>query len=160
MIIVYIDAANLHKESKSLGFKINYKNFIVWLRQKYKADKIYLFIGFIPKYKSLYKNLEGFGYILIFKETFEGVNGNVKGNCDAELVLKVCNDFYEKDINYFILVTGDGDFKCLVDFLIENNSRVLLIAPNYKKFSALLKKSKSEVLDLNDYYHKFSKLLK
>jgi len=154
---IYIDGANLHKGSKELGFDIDYKKFIGWLKQKYNTNKVYLFLGLIPKNAKLYERLQEFGYILIFKQTISNSKGEVKGNCDAELVLKVCNDFYEKEIKDFILITGDGDFGCLVNFLIESNSKTLILSPNKKKCSILLKRTKSKITDLNDHYHKFTK---
>jgi len=49
----------------------------------------------------------------------------VKGNCDAELVLKTTSDFYTKSFERCLLVTGDGDFGCLVEFLRDNSSFVI-----------------------------------
>lgn len=63
----YIDGANLDRGSKALDSKIDYKKMYGWLRQKYKLDKIYLFIGLIPKYTKLYEYLQECGYILIFQ---------------------------------------------------------------------------------------------
>ena len=38
------------------------------------------------------------GYVLVYKEiTYDG-SGKVKGNCDAELVLKAVIDFKEKEV--------------------------------------------------------------
>ena len=42
---------------------------------------------------------------------------------------------YEKAI----IVTGDGDFYCLIKYLIEKEKLRVLIIPNRLKFSALLK---------------------
>lgn len=155
---IFIDGANLHKSSKDLGFGIDYRKFYRWLRQKYGANNIYLFLGFIQNQKKNYKKLEEYGYLLIFKETVNYLDGKIKGNCDAELVLKVCNDFYENNLRNFILITSDGDFACLIDFLINKNSKVLILSPNKKKCSFLLKKTKAVITDLVDHYHKFSNL--
>ena len=48
---VYIDGANLHKGINELGWKLDYARFRVWLKDKYSADTVYLFIGLIPKNK-------------------------------------------------------------------------------------------------------------
>ena len=153
---VYIDGANLHKGSIELGFEIDYKKFSGWLRQKYGAGKICLFIGLIPKYAKLYEHLQECGYILIFKETTTNAKGETKGNCDAELVLKVVSDYYEKAFDSSVIVSGDGDFGCLVDFLNNKKSIKALIAPNGTKCSILLKRIQVPILPLNDHYHKFS----
>jgi len=70
-------------------------------------------------------------------------------------VLKVVSDFYEKIFDSFIIVTGDGDFRCLVDFLIDHKVSVRIIAPNKQKCSILLKRTQAPILNLADHYHKF-----
>ncbi|TSC92939.1 MAG: Uncharacterized protein CEN89_381, partial [Candidatus Berkelbacteria bacterium Licking1014_7] len=54
----YIDAANLHNGVRELGWKLDYKRFRVWLREKYSVQTAYIFIGLIPKYKDIYKSLQ------------------------------------------------------------------------------------------------------
>lgn len=155
-VSVYIDGANLHKGSTELGHPIDYKKFRGWLRQKFNASKVYLFLGLIPKHTKLYQYLQECGYILIFKETTTNVDGHVKGNCDAELVLKVVTDYFEHAFNACVIVTGDGDFRCLVDFLLDRRFPVHLIVPNKNKCSILLKRTNVPILNLVDHYHKFS----
>lgn len=93
MTNIYIDASNLHLSSKELGFEINYKKFIGWLRQKYKPTYIYLFIGFVPNNKNTYKKLSRLGYNLILKDAVIVGSKKIKGNCDTEIVLQMCLDF-------------------------------------------------------------------
>ncbi|MFT5179637.1 MAG: uncharacterized LabA/DUF88 family protein [Candidatus Paceibacteria bacterium] len=154
---IYIDGANLYESSKRLGFNINYKKFIGWLRQKYTPNNIYIFIGYIPKHNILYKNLKSYGHTLIFKETIKDKGGKIKGNCDSELVLQLCIDFYENNFIDFVLISGDGDFSCLVKFLIEKHSRIKILTPNENKCSVLLKRATSNILNLVNHYHKFVK---
>ncbi len=159
-INIYIDGNNLYRSAKELNYEIDYKKFRGWLRQKYNPTNVYLFIGLVPSRTSFYRYLQECGYILIFKQTVS-VGGIVKGNCDAELVLKTTSDFYTKSFDKCILVTGDGDFGCLVEFLRENNAISLVIAPDNKKCSILVKNKNIEISFLNEHYHKFStKILK
>ena len=145
--IAYIDGANLHKALDELGWKLDYGRFRRWLQDKYDIQYAYLFIGLIPKNKDLYTKLQEQGYTLVYKEvTYDG-KGKVKGNCDSELVLKVAVDFYEKRLHRAILISGDGDYACLVDFLKRKNSfpqviRVHSFSENstYRSFIWLLKK--------------------
>jgi len=83
----YIDGANLDKAIKELGWALDYKRFRVWLSEKYKVKKAYIFIGLISKYKNLYTYLQESGFTLIFKEVIYDGTGKPKGNCDANLVL-------------------------------------------------------------------------
>ena len=155
-INIYIDGNNLYLGAKELDFEIDYKKFRGWLRQKYNPHNIYLFIGLVPERVKFYEYLQECGFILIFKQTVS-VEGRVKGNCDAELVLKTVSDFYTKAFNSCILITGDGDFGCLVKFLEENQALNCVIAPDENKCSILLKNKNIEITFLNDHYHKFSK---
>lgn len=157
-INIYIDGNNLYRAAKELGFDLDYKKFCGWLRQKYNATSIFLFIGLVPSRVSFYEHLQECGFILVFKQTVS-VGGVIKGNCDAELVLKVTSDFYIKAYDRCVLVTGDGDFGCLVEFLIQNSAFGTLIAPNEKKCSFLLRNKNTEITFLNEHYHKFSRKL-
>jgi uncharacterized LabA/DUF88 family protein len=155
-INIYIDGNNLYRGAKELNFDIDYKKLRGWLRQKYNANVIYLFIGLVTDRLKFYEHLQECGYILIFKQTVS-VGGSIKGNCDAELVLKVTSDFYTKAFDKCVIVSGDGDFGCLVEFLRNNSVLERIIAPDKNKCSILLKNKNTEITFLNDEYHKFSK---
>ena len=157
-INIYIDGNNLYRGAKALGFEIDYKKFRGWLRQKYNPQNIYLFIGLVPDRTKFYEHLQECGFILIFKQTVS-VGGVIKGNCDAELVLKTVSDFYTKSFDTCILITGDGDFGCLAEFLKENNAIRCIVSPDKKKCSFLLRNKKVETVFLNDLYHKFSTII-
>jgi uncharacterized LabA/DUF88 family protein len=65
-------------------------------------------------------------------------DGKIKGNIDAELVLNSMIEY--KNYDKAIIVTGDGDFYCLIKYLEENNKLKRLLIPNAEKYSKLLKK--------------------
>lgn len=157
-INIYIDGNNLYRSAKELGYEIDYKKFRGWVSQKYNYNNIYLFIGFIPTKESFYNYLKDCGFILIFKQTAL-VSSSVKGNCDAEMVLKIVSDFYTKKYDSCILITGDEDFGCLVEFLKENKIFHSLIAPDKMKCSFQLKNKYVKITFLNGHYHKFSTLI-
>ncbi len=135
----YIDGANLHKGIRSSGWHLDYARFRVWLSDKYGVDKAYLFIGLVPKMTALYTALQEAGYLLVFKETTQDGDGNVKGNCDAELVLHAVVDHYEKKYMKMVLVSSDGDYACLVEFLKNRKAFEVLLSP-HDKSSFLLRK--------------------
>lgn len=137
----YVDGANLHKGIVELGWHLNYKRFRVWLLEKYGVNKAYLFLGFVPSNTNLYRDLQNWGYTVIFKPTVPDGYGEIKGNCDAEMVLQAVSDMYEKFFDKAVVVTGDGDFACLVNFLKERDRFEVVLSPNSKKASILLKKA-------------------
>jgi len=99
----YIDGANLHKGVEELGWSLDYTHFRVWLKEKYQIGRAYIFIGLIPGNKNLYTFLQEAGFTLVFKETTYDGAGKVKGNCDADLVLKAVVDYYEKQFGKAII---------------------------------------------------------
>ncbi len=152
---IYIDGNNLYRAAKDSGFKIDYLKFRGWLRQKYNPTGVYLFIGLVPTRATFYEYLQGCGFVLIFKQTIS-VGSTIKGNCDAELVLKVISDFYTRSFYTCILVTGDGDFGCLAEFLMKNDALNAVIAPSRARCSTLLRNKGCEIEFLDEHYHKFS----
>ena len=149
--IAYIDAANLHKGIAILGWKLDYHRFRVWLSEKYHVQTAYLFIGLIPKNKDLYGYLQKCGFTLIFKEVVYDGSGKAKGNCDADLVMQSMQDAYEMTFDQAVLVTSDGDYAPLVNFLLSRNKMLTVLSPsNPKKCSILLKRTNVKIAYLND----------
>lgn len=147
-VFAYIDAANLHKGVADLGWKLDYARFRIWLKEKYNVERVYLFIGLVPGKKDLYTALQEMGYLLVYKEvTYDGV-GKVKGNCDADLVLKIAVDYFEKKFDETVVVSGDGDYAGLISFLKERKVLRSLISPN-NKCSFLLRKINIPILYLD-----------
>jgi uncharacterized LabA/DUF88 family protein len=140
-IFAFIDSQNLNLGIKSCGWDLDFLRFFIYLKDKYKVEKVFLFIGYVPGNESLYTLLQKAGYIVIFKPTLEykrGLKSVIKGNIDAELVLHAMKEYslYDKAI----IVTGDGDFHCLIEYLEQNGKLLNVLIPNPKKYSALLRR--------------------
>jgi len=151
----FIDSQNLNLGVQRLGWKLNYKKFNIYLKEKFGIKKAYLFIGFIPENQNLYRKLQEFGYILIFKPVMKDHDGKAKGNVDADLVLRTMIEL--ENFDETIIVTSDGDFYCLVDYLYSKNKLKFVISPNREKCSVLLRKSaKEKIFFLNNLKQKLS----
>ena len=146
--VAYIDGANLYNGVKNQEWLLDYKKFRIWLNDKFKVKSAYLFIGNDPKQSSLYLALQEYGYILVFKPTVIDVNGKIKGNCDADMVLQIVKDSYEKNVSA-VLVTSDGDFYSTVEFLQEKNKITRLVSPS-PKCSILLKRTNVAITYLDE----------
>ncbi|HRX63952.1 MAG TPA: NYN domain-containing protein [Candidatus Absconditabacterales bacterium] len=142
---VFIDTQNINLSIKDQGWKLDRQKFNKYLRKKYKASKIYLFIGYVPENQSMYTFFQDVGYTLIFKPVLNLKNGKTKGNVDAELVLQAMVDYDKYD--KAIIVTGDGDFACLVKHFYKEKKLLTLIVPNEQKYSVFLKKTAKEKID-------------
>ena len=147
----YIDGANLHNGIASFGWSLDYARFRVWLTEKYAVKNAYIFLGLIPRYKELYKYLQECGFMLVFKEVVYDGEGKSKGNCDADLVLQAVRDAYENKFDRAILVSSDGDYASLVQFLKEREKFRIILSPHNKdKCSILLKRTNASITYLND----------
>lgn len=154
----FIDSQNLNLGVKSAGWSLDFARFYIYLKDKYKIEKAFLFIGYVPGNELLYTYLQKAGYIVIFKPTLEiKKDGKVliKGNVDAELVLHTMIEYpnYDKAI----IVSGDGDFHCLIEHLEKNNKLLYVMVPNHKKYSALLRKFRKYFVYLDGLRQKLSK---
>lgn len=149
-IFAFIDSQNLNlgtsknifnKKGKRIykGWKLDYRKFRIYLADKFRVQKAFLFIGYIKENEKLYKQLRSFGYELVFKPTTKDGLGKPKGNIDAELVLySAAIEF--KNYDKAVIVSGDGDFGCLYKFLEKENKLYKIIIPNPLSESSLLKK--------------------
>ena len=143
----FIDSQNLNLSIREQGWVLDFGNFRRYLGDKYGIAKAFIFIGYVYQNQDLYINLQKAGYILIFKPTLILPSGGVKGNVDAELVLHTMIEYQNYD--KALIVTGDGDFYCLVDYLIKNDKLLKLMVPNRDKFSSLFRKRMPYIVFMN-----------
>lgn len=136
----FIDSQNLNLGIRSQGWRLDWRKFRQYLRNKYAVERAYLFIGHVSGNESLYTQMQEAGYILILKPTLEyRADGKIKikGNVDAELVLHTMIQYTQYDTA--IIVSGDGDFYCLVEHL-ESQGKLLKILTPTRHYSSLLRK--------------------
>ncbi len=139
-IYAFIDSQNLNLGVKSQGWMLDWRKFRQYLRNKYNVSKVYLFIGQVAGNENLYIFLQESGYILVFKPTLERLQENkkkIKGNVDAELVLHSMIEY--KNYDKAIIVSGDGDFYCLIEYLEGKGKLLKILAPS-RHYSSLLRK--------------------
>lgn len=112
-----------------------------YLRDRFNVTKAFLFIGYVASNEDLYTSLQKQGFLLVFKPTL-ALNKNhgarIKGNVDAELVLHTMIEL--KNYDKAVIVSGDGDFQCLVKHLKGIDKLKKLIIPNRDKYSSLLRR--------------------
>lgn len=147
----FIDSQNLNLAIQDLGWKLNFKKFRIFLRDKYKVKEAFLFIGYVADNEKMYTALKDAGYILIFKPTLDK-SGVIKGNCDAELVLQCMIEF--KKFDKAIIVSGDGDFHCLVEYLKKKKKLLKIGIPSKKHYSSLLRKFTKDFFYISDFKRK------
>ena len=134
----FIDSQNVYLSIKNQGWKIDFAKFRRYLKEKYHVSSAYLFMGYVEGNQQMYTQLQKDGFILIFKPTLIYKDGTTKGNCDAELVLHTMIEY--PNYNKAVLVSGDGDFFCLAEYLRDKMKLEAVLVPDQNKYSALLKK--------------------
>lgn len=141
----FIDTQNVNLSIKDQWWKLDWKKFRIYLKDKYKITKTYLFIGFIPNNQQMYTFFQDCWYTLVFKPVLNLKDWKTKWNVDAELVLQAMIDYSKYD--KAIIVTWDGDFACLVKYFYEKNKLSKLIVPNKNKYSIFLKQTAKEKIE-------------
>jgi uncharacterized LabA/DUF88 family protein len=157
-VYAFIDSQNLNLAIKNCGWELDFARFYVYLKDKYKVLKSFLFIGYVAGNEALYTFLQKAGYIVIFKPTIEYEKDGerrTKGNVDAELVLHAMIEYpnYEKAI----IVSGDGDFYCLIEYLEKQGTLFHVLIPNPRKYSALLRKFRKYFVYVDNLAQKLGK---
>lgn len=134
----FIDSQNLNLSIINQGWKLDFKRFRIYLKDKFDVTSAFLFIGYDPTNTNLYTALQTYSYIIVFKPTLILPNGKTKGNIDAELVLHTMIEY--DNFDKAVIVTGDGDFYCLIEYLRKHNKLERLLIPDKNKYSSLLRK--------------------
>jgi uncharacterized LabA/DUF88 family protein len=152
-IYAFIDSQNLNLAVHALGWKLDFRRFLIYLKSKYNVTKAFLFLGYIPENKDLYDHLKNCGYEIVFKPTVKTSKKDAtKGNVDAELVLhsaKIQFPNYQKAI----IVSNDGDFYCLIEHLKDENKLLKLITPS-TRYSSLLRSFSTFIVPVPLFKHK------
>lgn len=140
----FIDSQNLNLGIQKLGWKLDYRKFRIYLAEKYSVQKAYIFIGFVALNQALYDRLQETGFILKFKPTIPDSDGKIKGNVDADIVLRAILEI--NDYDKAVIVSSDGDFYSLVQHLYEKGKLEVVLSPDMKNCSRLLKQTAKERL--------------
>jgi len=149
MNYAFIDGQNLYRGTQESGWKIDHRRFRIYLQDKYKVDEARYFLGFVSdNQQGLYENLERAGFVLSFREHSIGALGSKKGNVDTDLVFEVMRMLVEKEkLDKAFIVSGDGDYKRLANFLIRKGKFGKMLFPNKKFVSSVYKKLGLEYVD-------------
>ncbi len=173
----FIDSQNLNLGVQKMGWKMDWRKFRQHLKDVYNVERAYMFIGYLPDNEKLYDQMHDLGYLIVLKPTLEmydteenqesrakrqderqekeGIKPEdrkpeekrvTKGNVDAELVLYAVKEM--PNYNKAIIVSGDGDFFSLLEYLDQQQKLQNLLAPNWQ-YSSLLKPFEKYIVRLD-----------
>lgn len=176
-VYAFIDSQNLNLGVQKVGWKMDWRKFRKYLADKYNVTHAFMFIGYMVENESLYEQMHDLGYLVALKPTLDitAPTDNqptenhasedkpvVKGNIDADLVLYAMKELpnYDKAI----IVSGDGDFLSLVEYLDEQGKLHSIMAPNWQ-YSSLLKQYEDRIVRIDQLkrelaYHDRRKFIK
>lgn len=170
-VYAFIDSQNLNLGVQKVGWKMDWRKFRKYLHDKYGVTHAYMFIGYMAENEALYEHMHELGYLIVLKPTLDikvapevvdeapentGLSATVptepaakpvvKGNIDADLVLYTMKELpnYDKAI----IVSGDGDFFGLVEYLVEQGKLLHIMTPNWQ-YSSLLKTFEDKIVRID-----------
>lgn len=162
-VYAFIDSQNLNRGVQKFGWKMDWRKFRQFLADEYGVSKAYLFIGYIPEFEAMYEQMHELGYAIVLKPTFDMTKPRpetppetnegeekkpVKGNIDAELVLWAMKEMSNYD--KAIIVSGDGDFYCLVEYLEQKERLLHLLTPS-GHYSSLYNRYEKYIVRLDQF---------
>ena len=169
----FIDSQNLNLGTQRMGWKLDWRKFRKLLRDKYNVSQAYMFIGYMSENEALYEYMHELGFLVVLKPTIdvspkqnteadqdgkdaktkdsddkdkEKDRPTIKGNVDAELVLYAMKEL--KNYDKAIIVSGDGDFFSLAEYLEEQGKLDHILTPNWQ-YSSLLKVFDQKIVRLD-----------
>lgn len=140
---------------------MDWRKFRLYLAEKYGVTHAYMFIGYMAENEQLYEQLHDQGYLIALKPTLEvaavATEGDkkdgeadekpvVKGNIDADLVLYAMKEL--PNYSKAIIVSGDGDFLSLIEYLDEKKKLLHIMTPNWQ-YSSLLKQFEDKIVRID-----------
>jgi uncharacterized LabA/DUF88 family protein len=139
-VYAFIDSQNLNVSVQKYGWKMDWKKFRKFLADSYNVKLAYMFIGYVPEHEDIYEKMHEAGYAVVLKPTFDMSRPRqdenavkpedkkpVKGNIDADLVLWAMKEM--KNYDKAVIVSGDGDFFALVEYLHQQGRLLKILTP-------------------------------
>jgi len=134
-IALFIDGANLYATAKALGFDIDYKRLLAEFQSKGYLLRAYYYTALAEEqeYSSIRPLIDWLdynGYTVVTKPTKEFVDATgrrkIKGNMDIELAVDVMELL--EHVDHFVLFSGDGDFRSLVEAVQRRGRKVSVVS--------------------------------
>lgn len=151
--IAYVDGQNLYMGTtkREPVWHVDLARFRVYLEKKYHVQKAYYYLGYVQESQQaerLYEEIQTAGFILVFRQHTSAMLGEKKGNVDSDIIFSVMKRLYKHEkFDKIVLVSGDGDYKMLVDFLIEEGKLEKVLFPKQRYASSLYKSITRQYFD-------------
>lgn len=134
-LAVFIDGANLYAASRSLGFDVDYKDLLAYLRQQSYLVRAYYYTALLDsdEYSPLRPLVDWLGYngyTVVTKPAREFTDATgrrrVKGSVEIEMAVDILD--LAPHIDHCVIFTGDGDLRRLVEATQRRGVRVTVVS--------------------------------
>jgi len=153
---VFVDVQNMYYSAKNLyKAKVNFGNILktaVDNRELIRAIA-YVIKAFAPEEKSFFDALGNQGFELRMKDLQVFYGGHKKGDWDVGLAVDAIR--LSDRLDAVVLVTGDGDYAPLVEYLKYNRGCQVEVIAFGESCSSLLKELADEFTDLSQNKQRF-----
>ncbi len=134
-LALFIDGANLYATSRALGFDIDYRKLLAYFQKQGQFVRAYYYTALVEdqEYSSIRPLIDWLdynGYKVVTKpaKEFTDATGRrkIKGNMDIELAIDALE--LAPVIEHYVIFSGDGDFRTLVEALQRKGRRVSVVS--------------------------------
>ena len=134
-IALFIDGANLYATSRSLAFDIDYKKLLTAFQKRGYLLRAYYYTALVEdqEYSSIRPLIDWLdynGYRVVTKPAKEFTDAmgrrKIKGNMDIELAVDAMELI--ETVDHFVIFSGDGDFRSLVEALQRRGRKVSVVS--------------------------------
>ncbi len=134
-IALFIDGSNLYAAAKTLDFNIDYKRLLNFFANKGQLIRAFYFTALLEDQeyspiRPLVDWLDYNGYTMVTKAakefTDEAGRKKIKGNMDIELAVDLME--MADSIDHAVILSGDGDFRRLVEYVQRKGLRVTVVS--------------------------------
>ncbi|MBP6858893.1 MAG: NYN domain-containing protein [Candidatus Pacebacteria bacterium] len=147
--IAFIDGQNMHLGTTQDNWKVDLKKLRIYLKDKYHIIDAYYFLGYASEdEQDLYSNLQKSGFVVLFKEHNPTLKSMKRGNVDTDIVFEIMKNIIDNNnFDKIVIISGDGDYKKVVDYLIKKDRFKKILFPNKHFASSLYKHFGAEFFD-------------
>ncbi|WP_157015148.1 LabA-like NYN domain-containing protein [Mesorhizobium xinjiangense] len=134
-IALFIDGANLYATSRALGFDIDYRKLLASFQKHGYMLRAYYYTALVEdqEYSSIRPLIDWLdynGYKVVTKPAKEFTDSSgrrkIKGNMDIELTIDALD--LSSWVDHFVIFSGDGDFRTLVEALQRRGRKVSIVS--------------------------------
>ncbi len=148
--MAFIDGQNLYTWIKKDWWKVNLSKFRIYLKDKLKVKESFYYIWYYdPDFSDIYQNIWEAWFNVIFKQQTKKDISQKKWNVDSDMIFWVMKELIENPDNFdqIVIVSWDGDFKILVDYLVWKKRFNKILLPNKQFASSTYKKLSPKYYD-------------